>query len=56
MAIKGILDAVVRGGSSVLNEGLEIERENVKTVMTSEDAVEGVTAFFSKKQPSFKGR
>ncbi|MDN4074438.1 enoyl-CoA hydratase/isomerase family protein [Fictibacillus terranigra] len=56
LAMKGILDAVYRGSEVQLDEGMEIERNNVKRVMTSEDAVEGVMAFFTKRGPKFKGR
>ncbi|SEN19377.1 enoyl-CoA hydratase/isomerase family protein [Lihuaxuella thermophila] len=56
IAMKGILDAVMRGTEQSLDEGLKIEQENLLAVIRTEDAVEGVTAFFSKRPPSFKGR
>jgi enoyl-CoA hydratase len=56
IAIRGILDAAVRGVDSSLEEGLAVERENMIRVMRTEDAIEGVTAFFSKREPAFKGR
>lgn len=56
IAMKGILDAVIRGTEQSLTRGLEIELENVLKVVGTEDAIEGVTAFFSKRPPSFKGK
>ncbi|MBA4495556.1 enoyl-CoA hydratase/isomerase family protein [Paenactinomyces guangxiensis] len=56
VAIKGILDAATRGTEQSLCQGLEIERENMLKVIRTEDAIEGVTAFFSKRPPSFQGR
>lgn len=56
IAMKGILDAVVRGSEGDLSQGLSIERENMLSVIRTEDAIEGVTAFFTKREPSFKGR
>ena len=56
LAMKGILDAVVRGTDADLEQGLAIERENMLSVIRTEDAIEGVTSFFQKKTPNFKGR
>ena len=56
IAMKGILDSVVRGCEKDLSRGLSIERENMLSVIRTEDAIEGVTAFFTKREPSFKGR
>ncbi|MFD1394721.1 enoyl-CoA hydratase/isomerase family protein [Kroppenstedtia eburnea] len=56
IAMKGILDAVVRGSEGDLSQGLSIERENMLSVIRTEDAIEGVTAFFTKREPSFNGR
>jgi enoyl-CoA hydratase len=56
LAIQGILDSVQRGEAVTLQEGLSIELENMLKVSRSEDAIEGVTAFFSKRKAEFKGR
>ncbi len=55
LAMRGILDAVVRGTDVDLEQGLAIERENMLSVIRTEDAIEGVASFFQKKTPSFKG-
>jgi enoyl-CoA hydratase len=54
--MKSILDAAIRGEEQTLELGLKIERENMLKVAGTEDAIEGVTAFFTKRAPSFKGR
>jgi enoyl-CoA hydratase len=56
LAIKGILDSVNRGLEAPLEEGIAIELENLRMIKTSEDTIEGVTAFFTKRKPEFKGR
>lgn len=56
LAIKAILDSVHRGIKSTLDKGLQIETENVLKVSTSQDAIEGISAFFTKRKPDFKGQ
>jgi enoyl-CoA hydratase len=47
---------VERGLEVSLNEGLATEMEEMLQVIATEDAVEGIQAFFTKKEPRFKGR
>lgn len=56
LAIKGILDCLNSGAEVSLQKGLNIELENMLKVSRSEDAIEGVTAFFSKRKAEYKGR
>lgn len=56
LAIKGILDSVNRGQEVPIHEGISIELENMLSVKNSEDAIEGVTAFFTKRKAEFKGK
>lgn len=56
VAMKGILTSVIKGSEKELSEGLKIEQKNMLTVMRTEDAIEGVAAFFTKRKPSFKGK
>lgn len=56
LAVAGILDSVVVGGPKSLEDGLLHEYAALKRVMTSEDLREGVTAFFQKRRPEFKGK
>ena len=56
LAIALIKDAVNRGLEVPLDEGLAIEARNFARSALSEDAVTGITAFFQKSDPEFKGR
>lgn len=56
LAIAGILDSIQRGTEASFQDGLSIELENMLKVSRSEDAIEGVTAFFTKRKPEYKGR
>jgi len=56
LAIRGILESVHKGLEVSLQEGTQIELDNLLKVRTSEDAIEGVTAFFTKRQAEFKGK
>jgi enoyl-CoA hydratase/carnithine racemase len=55
LAVKAILNSVVRGLDSSFEEGLKIEMEGSRIVQQSKDAVEGITAFLQKRDPVFKG-
>jgi enoyl-CoA hydratase/carnithine racemase len=55
LAVKAILNSVIRGLDSSFEEGLKIEMEGSRTVQQSKDAVEGITAFLQKREPVFKG-
>jgi enoyl-CoA hydratase/carnithine racemase len=48
--------AVLAAGEGSLAAGLELERQLFDQVMTTEDRVEGTTAFLEKREPDFKGR
>lgn len=56
LAMKGILNSVTQGLELPIQEGIAIELENLMTVKNSEDAIEGVTAFFTKRKADFKGK
>ncbi|ABB15187.1 enoyl-CoA hydratase-related protein [Carboxydothermus hydrogenoformans] len=56
IAMREILKAVTLGLDTSIEEGLKIEKEGSKVAFSSEDAVEGRTAFFEKRPPNFKGR
>jgi enoyl-CoA hydratase/carnithine racemase len=48
--------AVISAAETPLAAGLAYERELFITAFTSEDRVEGVTAFLQKRQAEFRGR
>ncbi len=55
LGVAGVLKAVATGIEWNFDEGLKAELEGTKTVSGSQDAVEGFTAFFEKRDPVFKG-
>jgi len=56
LAVKGILDSVIRGLETTIDEGLKIEGKHLNEVSGTEDAIEGMTAFMQKREPQFKGK
>ncbi|MBS4172907.1 enoyl-CoA hydratase-related protein [Bacillus sp. FJAT-49736] len=56
IAMKAILDSVIRGLDRSLEEGIAIETENMLPLAKTEDAIEGVSAFFMKRKADFKGK
>ena len=48
--------AVLAAEEEGLSSGLETERQLFDRAMTTEDRVEGTTAFLEKREPNFKGR
>ncbi|MGN6381601.1 MAG: enoyl-CoA hydratase/isomerase family protein, partial [Dyella sp.] len=55
LAAAGILDAVLQGGETGLDQGLEFETQAFALVFSSEDMREGTRAFLDKRKPEFKG-
>ncbi|MFK2905604.1 enoyl-CoA hydratase/isomerase family protein [Dyella ginsengisoli] len=56
LAAAGILDAVLQGGETGLDQGLEFETQAFALVFSSGDMREGTRAFLDKRKPEFKGR
>ena len=56
IAVKTVLKAISAGIYEGLDAGLAMELEGSNAVKDSEDAVEGFTAFFEKREPVFTGR
>lgn len=55
LAAAGILDAVLQGGESALEQGLEFETQGFALAFSTEDMREGTGAFLEKRKPMFKG-
>jgi enoyl-CoA hydratase/carnithine racemase len=49
-------DAMYRQQDMVIDDALEFLRSQLSLTFTTEDIVEGVTAFFEKRDPEWKGR
>ena len=55
VAVSCVLKAISAGIYEGLDKGLAVEREGGRIVAASQDAKEGFTAFFEKREPVFKG-
>jgi enoyl-CoA hydratase len=49
-------DAIFRQQDMALMDALEYLRAQLSLALSTEDIVEGVTAFFEKREPQWKGR
>ncbi len=56
LAIRACLEAVTRGLSLPLAEGLTLEAELFSSLFATEDVREGTSAFLEKRAPVFQGR
>ena len=55
IATRLILEAVDDGLEAPIDQALEIETRHFTKVLRTEDAAEGIQAFFGKREPQFKG-
>jgi enoyl-CoA hydratase/carnithine racemase len=55
LAVQAVLEGMTAGLEKGLEEGLRVDREWSRRLTQSKDAVEGMTAFFEKREPLFKG-
>ena len=56
LAIRVLIEAVDDGLDAPIDKGLEIETRAFMQTLHTEDAAEGIQAFFAKREPQFKGR
>jgi enoyl-CoA hydratase len=56
IATRLIIQAVDDGLNTDIDRGLEAEARAFMEVLRTEDAAEGVQAFFQRREPMFKGR
>jgi len=56
LAVRAAKEAMVRGSSLSLEDGLRLENALEAYVMNTEDFTEGITAFGEKRKPDFKGK
>ena len=55
LAAAGILDAVLQGGETSIDQGPEFETQGFALAFSTEDMREGTTAFLEKRKAEFKG-
>jgi len=56
LAAAGILDTVLQGGETSIDQGLEFETQGFALAFSTEDMREGTSAFLEKRKAEFKGR
>ena len=56
LAVRAAKQAMLRGSSLTLEDGLRLENALEAYVMSTEDFTEGTTAFLEKRKPDFKGK
>ena len=56
LAAAGILDAVLSGGETAIDQGLEFETQGFALAFSTEDMREGTSAFLEKRKAAFVGR
>jgi len=55
LAVSAVLEGMSVGLEKNLEEGLRVDKAWAAKLAQSKDAVEGMTAFFEKREPNFKG-
>jgi enoyl-CoA hydratase/carnithine racemase len=56
LAVRAAKEAMVRGSSMTLEEGLRLENALVAYLTSTEDFTEGITAFVEKRKPNYQGK
>jgi enoyl-CoA hydratase len=56
LAVRAAKEAMMRGLDMSLEEGLRLEDDFQRYIMSTKDFEEGITAFREKRKPKFKGR
>lgn len=55
LAVSAVLEGMAIGMEKGMAAGLESDKKWIEKLKTSSDAIEGMTSFFEKREPRFKG-
>jgi enoyl-CoA hydratase/carnithine racemase len=56
LAVRAAKEAMIRGSSMPLNDGILLERALFAYAVSTQDFIEGTTAFAEKRKPDFKAK
>ena len=56
LGVRATKEAILRGYDMTLPDGLFLEAEQVAYIMSTEDFMEGATAFAQQRPPEYKGK
>ncbi|MEE8414597.1 MAG: enoyl-CoA hydratase-related protein [Dehalococcoidales bacterium] len=56
LAVRAAKEAMIRGSSMPLNDGLKLERALTAHILETEDFIEGTTAYLEKRKPDYKAK
>ena len=56
LAVRAAKEAMIRGSSMPLNDGIVLERTLLAYVLSTQDFIEGTTAFQEKRKANFKAK
>jgi len=56
LAVRATKEAMMRGLDMSLDDGLRLEDEFTRYIMSTRDFEEGITAFRDKRKPKFEGK
>ena len=56
LAVRAAKEAMIRGTSMPLEDGLRLEKSLFSNLLSTEDFIEGTTAFVEKRKPEYKAK
>ena len=56
LAVRAVKELTIKGYDLPMEQGLELEREVMNRIRSSQDFMEGARAFIEKRQPNWQAR